>query len=485
MPLTIEQQPIYNIVQSGEEVIYTLADDEVIDPSGSYGHKVKFVAQVYLNTEVAGIISSSNKIATLKVVPNAVGRGIFNLSPILDPYVSPDYEGGIINSNNASFSTYNGANWTSTTPHLIHQIDHYSTNRNSVRYWKIKFNIEAASSATGAVDTVTGHLAFSNNMLVFNGVVYDTDILQSTTDGFSYNLDYNNFLLNDGSAKFLTNAPSKLYIGSNDYFTFGFLNQIRLGETGYSPVGNNTTNGSITSVSIQFYYNGSTTGAAIVKELSTATGGIASYEQHSNNRIQYVGVGTGNLIGAGVTIPANWDYYTVDVIGHSSSTCSQTYSFYKQTDDCKGFEKIRLCWLNKFGVWDYYNFTKKSVRQLTSKRKSYTQISGDWSGKTYSLKGYRGGQRSYNSKITESIKVNTDYITEAEAQWLEELFISNEIYILNERSTDSSSEGTIRKYIEPVTLKTSNFTRKTKANNRLIQYTLDLERTKPRNTQRI
>ena len=45
--------------------------------------------------------------------------------------------------------------------------------------------------------------------------------------------------------------------------------------------------------------------------------------------------------------------------------------------------------------------------------------------------------------------------------------------------------GIINKYVEPVILKSTNYTRKTKANDKLIQYTFDLERNANQRTQAV
>jgi hypothetical protein len=41
----------------------------------------------------------------------------------------------------------------------------------------------------------------------------------------------------------------------------------------------------------------------------------------------------------------------------------------------------------------------------------------------------------------------------------------------------------VNKYVEPVTVATSSYTRKTKANDKLIQYTFELEKSKNKRIQ--
>jgi len=85
-----------------------------------------------------------------------------------------------------------------------------------------------------------------------------------------------------------------------------------------------------------------------------------------------------------------------------------------------------------------------------------------------------------NSK--ERISINTDYLVDADAVWFEDLINSPEVYILNGYS-DTDTSGMINKYVEPVTVTTSSYTRKTKANDKLIQYTFELEKTKNKRIQ--
>ena len=480
MAVTIEQKPKYRLIPAASNIIFTVKDD--VTTANKF--KIKYTAEVYVNNETSGLTNTVNRIAVLKVTPNGVGAGIFDLAPILQNYVTADYEGGVVhNSTSIYFSQYNGTDYSTTTPHTIHQVDDFSTNRNSVRYFTVRFNVEAADSAIGLVTQQYTTNTIVDNFLIYNGVLYDTDILNLGSAGnFGYNLDDAGFVMNSSADSFLTNAPKTQYLRTTDYLTLGFFNQydwdFEVGTAGL-------TYPSVKYIKIQFYYNGSTTGSLITKSSLVASGGHSGYMGDSNVKLQYVGIGTGNLVGSGETLPTNWDYYTVKAYDNTDNLVSDTYNFYKQDEDCKGFETIRLTWLNKFGVWDYYNFTKKSVRTLNTKRKSYTQITGTWNESKFRINGHSGGKKTYNSSVSERVKLNTDYITEAEAIWLEELFISNDVYILEERSTDSATQGYMRKYIQPATITNSSHTRKTKANDKLIQYTFEVETTKTKKTQRI
>ena len=65
-----------------------------------------------------------------------------------------------------------------------------------------------------------------------------------------------------------------------------------------------------------------------------------------------------------------------------------------------------------------------------------------------------------------------------------ELIESPEVYIVN-GFQQGDAFGILNKYVEPVLVTTSNFVKKTKANDRLIQYTIDIERNKQQRIQAI
>lgn len=78
----------------------------------------------------------------------------------------------------------------------------------------------------------------------------------------------------------------------------------------------------------------------------------------------------------------------------------------------------------------------------------------------------------------ERLTINTDYVNEAEGVWFEELVNSPEVYIVNGYTSNNDINTTLSTYVEPVRLTTSSYTRKTIANDKLMQYTFELEKVK-------
>jgi len=141
--------------------------------------------------------------------------------------------------------------------------------------------------------------------------------------------------------------------------------------------------------------------------------------------------------------------------------------------------------LNQWGAWDYYTFKMKSAKTTSTKGSTYEQLAGTWNESIYLPSGYRGGKKAFRVNATEKIKMNTEFVNEAESEWFEELINSPEVYILEGFESTVSTTQLLNQYVVPVRLTTSSYTRKTVANDKLMQYTFEVEKSKTLRTQSV
>tara|TARA_R110002020_G_scaffold21591_2_gene73483 strand:+ start:2552 stop:4051 length:1500 start_codon:yes stop_codon:yes gene_type:complete len=489
MAVTISQKPLYRMLAANEEIIFGVKDTVIVATK----FKVKYVAEVYVGTSGSNIFTQI-KAATLKTTPNNTGIGVFDFSRILESYVSPEYLGGktVFATGVQYYTKKNQINY-STVPHSIHEIDKHSTNKNACRRFAIRFYIEYADTIDGTITNTSGSPTTSDNYYIHNATRQEDDILgyESQRGFFGYSYDYHEFVLLDQYAKFLTNAPTTQYIGENDYCTIGYFAQSddavgQNSELGATIGGAGATRELVKNFKIRFFdASGSQLGAGYDYPNTVANGSFTWLSNSPIGRVQFTGVGTANIKGAGGSLPSTWDYYTIRAFDNAGlpAQISKEYRFYKQ-EVCKGFEKFRLTWLNRMGVWDYFNFTKRNVRKVTSKRQTYQQIKGNWNELIYSKNGYKGGTKTFSTSAKEVVTLQTDYITEEAAAWLEELFTSPDVFVLQERTTDDSASTASpsssiyqvqNKYVQPCIITSKSYTRKTTANDKLKQYTVDIE----------
>ena len=469
MALQLQQQPLYRLVAAEQDIIFVIKESTSIVANES---KVKFVAYVNVMSDSAAPV----QIGVFKTTPNAAEVGIFDFSTILKNYVTPDFTGtdagGVI-------STFKGAAYSNTNYHSLHTVDKSALGVNSVKWFQIDFKIEYEGADPAYPDYVAEDTSMSRatqEYVIYNGVVDETDVLKTSGSNFGYDLNaagYTTYGTVTGGA--LSDAPLTQYVRITDYGTLPFLSDCIPPIEGF----NSPT---IDNAEVEmFNSSGASLGTFDVAVTSSATTTLAM------NKIVYIGCFPANFSGAGYsawnTNKANVSYYTVKTENTAIGVIGQTYRFDIICENGRGYEGIRLTWLNKHGTWDYYTFNKKSVRSLSTNRKTYTQLSGTWNEATYKLHGSSGGRKNYKVDTKEKIKMNTDYISQDESVWLEQLINSPEVYILNGYQSDVG--GTLRRYVQPVTLTTSSHTRKTIANDKLIQYTFEVERTKNQRTQSV
>ena len=468
--VSIDQRPLYKVLPIGQQVIFTVSNPTI----GATMFKVKFVAEVYVsNTAITW--SATDLIGTFKTTPNNAGVGIFDFRPILETFVKPDnepYRSGIPGSPINAVAEYKGtAASIKTFP--IHLVDKFSLSNDTIKFFAVRFLVEYSTTADGTVVPPTEEID-SAIYLMFNGVLQYDEVLDVGINMYGY--DMGDYYLNSGTSSFLTTAATTQYARLEDYGTLPFLNYMQ------------GTSFLLGSIVISYHYPGGTLTDII--DWSNASGGTTSMGAFINTRFAYFGAFPGNLQNWSASfanaVSLGMTYYTVTAVaqGIDPDSYSQTYTINILCPNLKGYEAVRLTWLNKWGGWDYYTFNMKSTRSVSTNRTSYTQLGGTWNESTFKISGYKGGKKNFRVNSTEKIKLNTDFVTEAEGVWFEQLINSPEVYVLEGFQADGIYSS-LNNYVQPATITNSSYIRKTIANDKLMQYTIEIEKSKMKRTQSV
>jgi hypothetical protein len=460
----IEQQPILiglNILTPvGQDLIYVVSNQTAV----ANETRVKFVAEVYIGTTPPNP-SVDTPIGTFKTTPNNAGVGMFDLRNVVENYVKADNMA-------ANGSAYKTTLTSSTARHPVHLIDKYSLNTNLGRYMLVRFSVEWLNATTAQIESTRAN---SSVRLIFNGYVKHTDVLNKDYNNFGY--DTTKFILADDRSEFLTNAPTTQYANLEDYGTLSMvasttdLYQIKLN---YYDTDNNLLNSDI-----------------VLR--NSGTGSWSNpWTANSEKQILHFGCFPGNLqnwasnfktlVGLG-TIQGG--YITVEAQKQNSDEISKLYTIKLNCPNGKGYEPIRLCWLNQWGAWDYYTFTQKSIKSTSTSGATYNQLAGTWNESLYRPDSYKGGKKAFRVNATEKITMNSDFVTEDEAVIFEELVNSPEVYLLKGYVSGAETTSVLNQYVTPVRLLTSSFTKKTIANDKLMQYNFEIEKSKTLRTQAV
>jgi hypothetical protein len=150
----------------------------------------------------------------------------------------------------------------------------------------------------------------------------------------------------------------------------------------------------------------------------------------------------------------------------------------KEIEECK-YPVHKIVFLNRWGAFQDLYFFKKSVESLESRSENfnrsifqarqvyYTEREGEcnenYNYNVYSTTAH--AKKTFNANATESISLNTGFVPESMNPYFEELMVSEYVWLVDENDV-----------VYPVNLKDSSFTYKTGLNDRLINYTMNFEK---------
>lgn len=150
----------------------------------------------------------------------------------------------------------------------------------------------------------------------------------------------------------------------------------------------------------------------------------------------------------------------------------------QEVEECK-YPVHKIVFLNRWGAFQDLYFFKKSVESLESRSENfnrsifqarqvyYTERLGDcdenYNYNVYSTTAH--AKKTFNANATESISLNTGFVPESMNPYFEELMVSEYVWLVDENDV-----------VYPVNLKDSSFTYKTGLNDRLINYTMNFEK---------
>ena len=142
-------------------------------------------------------------------------------------------------------------------------------------------------------------------------------------------------------------------------------------------------------------------------------------------------------------------------------------AFVQYVDDCNYYDTVRFAWKNEFGVWDWYTATLAEEAISSVERNTFDREVINYSaGSQINFNASGRGTKNYLNKITRNRVVNTDWLTQAEAEWLRELFFSTDVFI-----QDFDNQRML-----PVVITNSAITEKTnKRTQKMFQYRIEFK----------
>lgn len=172
------------------------------------------------------------------------------------------------------------------------------------------------------------------------------------------------------------------------------------------------------------------------------------------------------LLGAQPIITSSVATYTIQIFEGAGVPVSEVINFELQ-EECR-YEVVRLHFQNKLGAFDSFNFTKASKKTTDIKRKTYKKTGRNATAGSVDYSHNDATNVTYFTQSNDTIKLNSDWLTEAEHVWLLELLTSNEIYW---ESTDKKGDVI---YLPVKEIKQKSYQEKTDNIDKLYNLSIDI-----------
>ena len=183
---------------------------------------------------------------------------------------------------------------------------------------------------------------------------------------------------------------------------------------------------------------------------------ITSGSLLQSNTIIYMPENTAGRIAEESAGAINYD--TFGSSATSASTGGETVTIVRVCEP--KYTPIKMTFVNKFGALQDMWFFKKSVESVNVTKESYKRSLVSSTG-TYDINTH--SKRVLNTQGTTSLSLNTGFVSDAMNPAFEEMLFSEQVW------------ATIGIDVIPVDITTTQLTYKTSVNDRLVNYTINIE----------
>ena len=423
--------------------------------------KFKYIADIYVESNTSPYAYELQ--ARIKLLPNLAGAGVFRIDKIVADYMA-------ITTGDPSTSSAGFVNDTIHTLGFNYSTRIWTENEGS-NYRKIKVNFGEEYATAADLSPIE-----DPDLLVdqYVSCVMSAGMQMAPTydEGGVYTATGDNYL-----SSFAPNSNNKKILSdrvvNRDYTSTLASNRFVINQdvTNYewrtlgvlmdaaSPVSSEAVSAYVALFD--------STGSVLAAEFFTAStdGGTAPADSdHDFEKLQYFGVGPQNLtkqtIDMGFATHFNAGtvaYYEVFFMDDSTTVPSNAtktsmatlcYRFEVIPPSCiyrsrntsypigAKYNYVTLAWQNSLGAWDYQAFALKHQRTTGNiERKTFDQVAGNWdtagTGVQFAYRGDQGGQTTTQVTARQTMVANTDLFNEDEVDFLENLWLSPKVQLLN------------------------------------------------------
>lgn len=347
----------------------------------------------------------------------AGGRAFFDASQVIRDYLSKN-----IDKNDTAFKE----------------------NTSSYVQYRLKVGEEygVSSGVTQYADVLVDDLRYT-----WNGVFNQTDFNRYSQEDYI-------FRSGATSAKFLTSHPDSLKVRSTEY-RWAYMITSGTNHIGYMRVRTYDSAGNLLQT------------CQISNDHATVSSGDEMFLRFPSGINMNQIPASKFLAGAQPVITASVSSFDICAFfwdGFTGARSSELRTYVIE-DKCTPHDTYTFHFLNELGGYDTFTTIRKSEHDTKGEKKTFKRIVGGiTSTNGWSYINADRGRINYNTTIRDTITVHSDWITEDEATWLEQLIYSPDVYL------DDSTHNLIS-----INILTDTFRRERQVNTKLINISFSFE----------
>lgn len=200
----------------------------------------------------------------------------------------------------------------------------------------------------------------------------------------------------------------------------------------------------------------------------------------AEDRIKLFPSGVANLknwlVGRGSSLDVvNSDWYKIQLLDTFGNIIDER-KFYP-TCEIK-YEPIQLAYISKYGTWNYATFFKRSEETIDVTSQQYRTITGNVQNGAYRYGLHNPMYKKYNTNGKRRLTINSGFVAEEFKEVMEQIMLSE--YVLVVANSTVTKDGSTYTYTAnngtiAANVSTNSLVKKKSVNDKLIDYTLDLE----------
>lgn len=144
------------------------------------------------------------------------------------------------------------------------------------------------------------------------------------------------------------------------------------------------------------------------------------------------------------------------------------------------YDPVQLAYISRYGTWNYATFFKRSEETIDVTKEEYRTITGNVQDGAYRYGLHNPVYKKYNTNGKRRLTINSGFVEEEFKEVMEQLLLSEYVLVVTQEASTVVKSGSTYTYTAnngsvAVNVATSSLTKQKEVNEKLINYTLDIE----------